>query len=152
MIRIRGTLLPEHILLNLITQTREEALQQVCESLRSDTRISDWEGFLRGLRKHEAAGKVNLQYGLTLPHIRTAAVTKILMAFGRLTHPLQEKEGPLQFVVLVGIPLAMDADYLRLVGTLMRVFRSEKLRGKLLYAQKPSDILEILEKGETGLE
>ncbi len=70
MIRIRGTLLPEHILLNITPKSREEAVQQLAESLRSDTRISDWQEFLRALRKHEAAGKVNLEYGLTLPHIR----------------------------------------------------------------------------------
>jgi mannitol/fructose-specific phosphotransferase system IIA component (Ntr-type) len=152
MIRIRGTLLPEHVLLSVTANSREETIQQLSESLRSDTRISDWQEFLRALRKCEAAGKVNLQYGLTLPHVRTSAVTKMLMAFGRLTDPLQEKDGPLQFVVVVGIPRAMDAEYLRLVGTLMRVFRNEKLRQKLLRAQNPADIINIFEKGETGID
>lgn len=146
MIRIRDTLHAEHVLLSLTAQTREEALELVWESLRSDPRISDWESFLRDLRRYEAAGKINLQYSLTLRHIRTSAVTEMLMAFGRLTRPLQEKDGPLQFVVLVGIPLAMDADYLRLVGTLMRVFRSEKLREKLLRSQNSSDIIHIFER------
>ena len=152
MIRIRGTLLPEHVLLGLAATSRVEAVQQVAESLRSDTRISDWQEFLRALGKQEATGKVNLQYGLTLPHVRTMSVTKMLMAFGRLTRPLEEATGPLQFVTLIGIPRAMDAEYLRLVGTLMRVFRNEKLRRKLLLAGKPAEIIQIFEKGETGRE
>jgi mannitol/fructose-specific phosphotransferase system IIA component (Ntr-type) len=151
MIRIRDALLPEHILLNLTAQTREEALQLVCELLRSDPGISDWETFLRDFRKYEASGKINLEYSLTLRHIRTSAITEMLMAFGRLTRPLQMTEGLIQFVVLAGIPLTMDAEYLRLVGTLMRVFRSEKLRGKLLHAQNPSAVIQIFEKGETGI-
>jgi mannitol/fructose-specific phosphotransferase system IIA component (Ntr-type) len=150
MIRIRGTLLQEHILLGLAAASREESVQKVSQSLRSDTRISDWKDFLRALAKHEAAGKVNLHYGLTLPHVRTSAVTKMLMAFARLSDPLPEKDGPLQFVMLVGIPRAMDAEYLRLVGTFMRVFRNEKLRHKLLYAPHPGDIIDIFETGETG--
>ena len=72
------------------------------------------------------------------------------MAFGRLTDPLQEKEGPLQFVVLVGIPRAMDAEYLRLLGTLMRVFRNEKLRQKLLLAQIPPISFRSLRKVKPG--
>ena len=32
--------------------------------------------------------------------------------------PVQEPDGPVRFVVVVGIPETMDADYLRLVGTL----------------------------------
>ena len=152
MIRIRETLLPEHVLLGLTASSRVEAIRQVAGSLRSDTRISDWQEFLRALRKCEVVGKVNLQHGLTLPHVRTAAVTKMLMAFGRLTEPVQEKDGPLQFLVIVGIPRAMDAEYLRLVGTLMRVFRNENLRQKLLHAQEAAEIIKIFEKGETETE
>ena len=152
MIRIRETLFPEHILLNIAAYSRENAIEQLADSLRSDTRITDWQEFLAALRNHEAVGKVNLRDGLTLAPVRTSAVTKMLMAFGRLTHPLQEKEGPLQFVVLVGIPGAMDSEYLRLVGTLMRVFRNDQLREKLLHAEVPADIIKIFEKGETGME
>ncbi len=148
MIRIRGTLLPEHILLDIDGTSREEAIRQLVESLRSDTRIADRQNFLRALHKREAAGKVNLPGGLTVPHVRTAAVTKMVMAFGRLAQPLQGKDDSLVFIVLVGIPLAMDAEYLRLVGTLMRVFRNEKLRHKLLHVTDPSDIIRIFEKGE----
>jgi fructose PTS system EIIA component len=151
MIRIQETLLPENILLDVTAKSQEEAVQQISESLRSDTRISDWQDFLRTLRKCEAAGKVNLEHGLTLLHVRTSTVTKMLMAFGRLTQPLQGKDGPLQFLVLVGIPRAMDAEYLRLVGTLMRVFRNEKLRQKLLYARYSGDVIKIFEKGETEM-
>jgi fructose PTS system EIIBC or EIIC component len=152
MIRVRGTLFPEHILLGLTARSREEIYRQLAESLRSDTRISDWKEFWRILAERDAAGKVYLQYGLTLPHVRSSVVTKMLMAFARLAEPLQESDGPLQFVVLVGIPRAMDAEYLRLIGTLMRVFRNEKLRQKLFTAQKSSEILQIFERGETGRE
>jgi mannitol/fructose-specific phosphotransferase system IIA component (Ntr-type) len=152
MIRIREILLPENILLGMTAPSEEEAIRQLSESLRSDTRISDWQGFLRDLSKRQAAGKVNLQYGLALAHIRTAAVTKMLMAFWRLTDPLPEQDRPLQFVVLIGIPRTVDAEYLRLVGTLMRVFREAKLRQKLLLAQNPAEIIQIFERGETGRE
>jgi mannitol/fructose-specific phosphotransferase system IIA component (Ntr-type) len=46
----------------------------------------------------------------------------------------------------------MDAEYLRLVGTLMRVFRHEKLRQQLLQASDAADIIHIFEKGETRRE
>jgi mannitol/fructose-specific phosphotransferase system IIA component (Ntr-type) len=152
MIRVRGTLLPEHVLLDLTARSREEIIRQLSASLRSDTRISDWKGFLGALAEREATGKVNLHFGLTLPHVRTSSVTKMLMAFARLAEPLPQKDGPLQFAVLIGIPRAMDAEYLRIVGILMRVFRNEKLRQKLLLAHKPSEIIQIFEKGETGRE
>ena len=146
MIRIRGTLLAENVLLDLDVKSRAEAVQRVTESLRADFRISNWQEFLRALRAREAVGKVNLEHGLTLPHVRTSAVTKMLMAFGRTTEPIQDENVPIQFVVLVGIPETMDSDYLRLVGTLMRVFREDALRHKLLYAQDSAEILRVFER------
>ena len=152
MIRVRGTLLPENVLLDLTTRSREGIIGELSASLRSDTRISDWKEFLRALAEKEAAGKVNLHFGLNLRHVRTSAVTKMLMAFGRLAEPITLRDGLLQFAVVIGIPRTMDAEYLRIVGILMRVFRSEKRRQKLLLAQKPAEIIQIFEDGEIGRE
>jgi mannitol/fructose-specific phosphotransferase system IIA component (Ntr-type) len=152
MIRIRGTLLPDHILLDLTAHSRDEAVRQLVESLRSDTRVADLQKFSQALRKRDDAGKVKLEYGLAVPHVRTAAVTKMVMAFGRLKEPVQDSGGPISSIVLVGIPETMDAEYLRLVGTLMRVFRSEKLRKKILMAEKPAQIIDLFERVETGEE
>ncbi len=151
MIRIRETLLPEQILLNMMVPSRPEAIQKLFASLRSDTRISDGPEFSRALAKSEAARKTNLQDLVALTHVRTSSVIKMLMAFGRLVRPLEEKGGAMQFVVLVGIPREMDAEYLRLVGNLMRVFRNEKLREKLQEANDPAEIIQIFETGEMAI-
>ena len=147
MMRIRGTLLPENILLDLNVRSRAEALQKVVETLRGDFRISNWEEFAGTLRAREAVGKVNLEFGLTLPHVRTSAVTKMVMGLGRTTEPVLDDHVPIQFVILVGIPKAMDLEYLRLVGMLMRVFRDDRLRRDLLHAEDAEQILAVFERG-----
>jgi mannitol/fructose-specific phosphotransferase system IIA component (Ntr-type) len=152
MIRIRGTLLPDHVLLGLTANSRDDAVRELLESLRLDLRVTDWREFSRALRERDAAGKVTLGSGLAIPHVRTATVTKMVMAFGRLKEPVQETDGPVQFMILVGIPRTMDAEYLRLVGILMRAFRSAKLRDELLHAEKSGRIIDIFERVETGAE
>jgi PTS system fructose-specific IIC component len=152
MIRIRETLLPDHVLLSLSAHSRDEAVQQLVESLRSDARVTDWQKFCQAFLRRETAGKMQLEYGLAMSHVRTSAVTKMVMAFGRLKEPVQDTDGAFWFVVLAGIPETMDAEYLRLVGTLMRVFRSEKLRDKFRRAKKPAEIIDIFERVETGAE
>jgi PTS system fructose-specific IIC component len=151
MIRLRGTLLPDHILLDLDSGSREEAIRRVAETLRSDPRVADGPQFFRKLKERDANAKINLQYGVTVPHARTSSVTGMVMAFGRLKEPVLEPDGTIHFVTVLGIPETMDAEYLRLVGTLMRVFRSEKLRRRLQQAEKPSQIVDIFEQGESGL-
>ena len=76
-------------------------------------------------------------------------MNNMVMAFGRTARPLYDGELPIQFVVLVGIPRMMDSEYLRLLGNLMRVFRDEQLRNKLLDAQNPAEVVQIFERGET---
>jgi mannitol/fructose-specific phosphotransferase system IIA component (Ntr-type) len=149
MIRIRGTLLPENVLLDVDAKSVDEAVRQVIESLRHDDRVSNWQEFLRNLRAREATGKTNPGLGITLPHVRTSAVNNMVMAFGRTVEPLFDGDVPIQFVVIVGIPRTMDSEYLRLLGNLMRVFRDEQLRNKLLTAENPADVIEIFERGGT---
>jgi mannitol/fructose-specific phosphotransferase system IIA component (Ntr-type) len=151
MIRLRDTLRTENTQLSINAQSLEEAIHQVAELLRSDTRVNDWPDFYRALKKRDAGGKTDLGSGLALPHTRTSAVNDMVMAFGRLAVPVQGENGPIMFVLVIGIPKTMDAEYLRLVGILMRVFRNDQLRSQLENAKKPSQVLDIFEQGETEL-
>jgi mannitol/fructose-specific phosphotransferase system IIA component (Ntr-type) len=147
--RIREILLPKQILLNVNATTREEAVKAVTDSLQGDNRIIDWRGFAESLAECERSGKINIGLGLTIPHGRTHSLTSMVMAFGRLAQPIQKAPGNIRFVLVIGIPETMDADYLRLVGVLMRAFRDDSLRKTLETAKTPEQVLSAFEKGET---
>jgi mannitol/fructose-specific phosphotransferase system IIA component (Ntr-type) len=149
--RIREILLPEQILLDVKATTREEAVKEVTDSLQGDTRVIDWPRFIETLGECARSGKVNIGLGLTIPHNRTNAVTSMVMAFGRLAQPIRRGPGSIRFVLVIGIPETMDADYLRLVGVLMRAFRDKELRKTLEIAETPEEVLLAFEKGETRL-
>jgi mannitol/fructose-specific phosphotransferase system IIA component (Ntr-type) len=151
MIRIREILLPKQILLNVKATTREEAITEVSDSLKGDNRIIDWPGFTHSLGECERSSKVNTGLGLTIPHGRTDSVTSMVMAFGRLAQPIRRGPASIRFVLAIGIPETMDADYLRLVGVLMRAFRDANLRKALENAKTPEAVLATFEKGETQL-
>ncbi|MGA7128926.1 MAG: PTS sugar transporter subunit IIA [Chthoniobacterales bacterium] len=149
--RIRETLLPKQILLDVNATTREEAIKEVTDSLRGDNRIVDWPGFVETLAECARSQKVNIGLGLTIPHNRTDTVTSMVMAFGRLAQPIRRGQASIRFVLVIGIPETMDADYLRLVGVLMRAFREKELRKTLETAETPEEVLSAFEKGETRL-
>jgi mannitol/fructose-specific phosphotransferase system IIA component (Ntr-type) len=151
MIRTREILLPKQILLNVKATTREEALTAVSDSLKGDNRIIDWPAFTHCLGECERSSKVNMGLGLTIPHGRSDSVTSMVMAFGRLAQPIHRGPASIRFVLVIGIPETMDADYLRLVGVLMRAFRDNHLRNALETAETPEEVLATFEKGETQL-
>jgi mannitol/fructose-specific phosphotransferase system IIA component (Ntr-type) len=149
--RIREILLPEQILLDVKATTREEAVKEVTDSLQGDNRVIDWPRFTETLAECARSGKVNIGLGLTIPHNRTNTVTSMVMAFGRLAQPIRRGPGSIRFVLVIGIPETMDADYLRLVGVLMRAFRDKELLKTLESAETPEEVLLVFEKGETRL-
>jgi fructose PTS system EIIA component len=151
MIRIKEILFPENIVLGLDAKTREEAVHAVAKTLRGDSRIKDWSVFYKTLSESDRSAQTNCRLGLTIPHNRTDSVTAMVMAFGRLQAPLQTFLQEIRCVVVLGIPETMDAEYLRLVGVLMRVFRDDQLRTALDAASTPEEVLKVFEEGETRL-
>lgn len=151
MIRIKEILLAEDILLGLDAKTREEAVHAVAKTLRGDSRITDWPLFYKTLSESDRSAQTNCRLGLTIPHNRTDRVTAMVMAFARLQAPLKNFLHEIRYVVVLGIPETMDADYLRLVGVLMRVFRDDQLRNALDSASTPEEVLKVFEEGETRL-
>jgi mannitol/fructose-specific phosphotransferase system IIA component (Ntr-type) len=151
MIRLKEILLADNIVLDLDVKAREEAVHAVAKTLRGDSRIADWPLFYRTLSESDRSAQTNCELGLTIPHNRTDTVTAMVMAFGRLKAPLKTFFHEIRYVVVIGIPETMDADYLRLVGVLMRVFRDDQLRSALDSASSPREILKVFEEGETRL-
>ena len=151
MIRIKEILFSEHILLGLEAKTREEAVHAIAKTLRGDSRITNWPLFYKTLSESDRSAQTNCRLGLTIPHNRTDSVTAMVMAFGRLKAPLKISLDDIRYMVVIGIPETMDADYLRLVGVLMRVFRDDRLRAALDSASTPGDILQVFDEGETRL-
>jgi mannitol/fructose-specific phosphotransferase system IIA component (Ntr-type) len=149
--RIREILLPKQILLNVKAATRDEAIKVVADSLNGDNRIIDWPRFETTLSECQRSSKINVGLGLTIPHNRTNSVTSMVMAFGRLAQPIHRGPASIRFVLVIGIPETMDADYLRLVGVLMRAFRDPELLKTLETAMTPEEVLSAFEKGETRL-
>lgn len=147
--RIREILFANQILLNVTAATREEAIKAVTDSLKGDNRIIDWPRFETSLAECQRSGKINIGLGLTIPHNRTNSVTSMVMAFGRLAQSIRRGPASIRFILVIGIPETMDADYLRLVGVLMRAFKDPELRKALETAKTPEEVLSAFEKGET---
>jgi mannitol/fructose-specific phosphotransferase system IIA component (Ntr-type) len=148
MIRLRAALRPEHIVLDLNAATLADAIPRLAEPLRGDPRVAAWLELVEAWDARARTPGVHLKYGVVLVHARTKAVVDFVMAFGRLQTPVVEHGEPIRFILLIGIPTAMDAEYARLVGVLMRVLRDERLCGGFLEAKRPEEVLAILERGK----
>lgn len=151
MIRLRAALESSQIVLDLEAVTFSEAIRKLAETLRSDPRVGSWPELLSAWQVKVDNPVVPVRTGVAFLHARTRAVSELVMSFGRLRKPLPERGELIQFILLMGIPKAIDAEYARILGALMRVLRDQRLCTAFQNAERPEDVLAILDRAEAAV-
>jgi mannitol/fructose-specific phosphotransferase system IIA component (Ntr-type) len=151
MITISDALTPEHVKINLTAGSFEDALTTLVASLKNDERVDDWATLVAGLRANPPC-KVSevAEFGICIPHARTNAVTSMVMSAGRCDAPLflPDCDRPIRYFFCIGVPQTMAADYLRSVGSLMRLMTDPETENSVRDAKSPAEFVSAL----SGLE
>ena len=151
MIPLRAALEPGQIVLDLEAVALPEAVRKLAETLRSDPRVGSWPELAAAWQAKVEGPGLPVRAGVAFVHARTKAVSELVMSFGRLHTPVADGGEPIQFILLIGIPKAIDAEYARLVGALMRVLRDQRLCNAFRGAKRPEEVLTILERAEAAV-
>jgi mannitol/fructose-specific phosphotransferase system IIA component (Ntr-type) len=151
MMRFRAALESAQIVLDLEAATLAEAIRKLAETLRSDPRVGSWRDLVAAWEAKASSHVVPVRTGVVFIHTRTKAVSDLVMSFGRLHTPVPDDGELIGFIFLMGIPTAIDAEYARLVGALMRVLRDQRLCEAFHDAKRPEDVQAILERAETAV-
>lgn len=154
MISLSDILLPEHINLRLDAHNESTAVEELLFPLRGDIRISDWEAFRASVLDRAApAVATDNGCGIVIAHGRTNSVNSLVMAAGRSTNgiPSPHISEPVRLVFVVGIPTALNQDYLRVVGTIARLCGKPDSLQKLLHAPTAREFLDLLLAWENKL-
>jgi mannitol/fructose-specific phosphotransferase system IIA component (Ntr-type) len=146
MITIADILSPKHILVGLKAETRARALSKVADLLERDERLTDWDQFYNGIMAGAACITNDFGAGICIAHVRSKAVHEMVMAVAQSPGGIlfEESGVRIHLIVVIGVPLALASDYLRIIGALARIFRTEKGEAALLGASTPQELLERL--------
>jgi mannitol/fructose-specific phosphotransferase system IIA component (Ntr-type) len=153
MTTIADILHPQDIDLELKTANQEEAINHVASLLKEDERIIDWNAFYKGLRSAEPCVAAAGGTEICIPHTRTDSVTGMVMSAGRAPKgiPVKGTDVPVHFVFVIGVPLALAADYLRIIGALARIFKDPAAKRALRQAPAAAEFLHLLASAEMKL-
>ena len=146
MITIADILSPKHILLDLQAETQKRSIARVADLLDGDERVEDWERFCDGVIAGSACMANESESAICIAHVRSNAVNEMVMAVGRSVKGIPFDEGKMRvhLVFVIGVPVALASDYLRIIGALARIFRSTKGEETLLSAPTREAFLERL--------
>src|SRR5439155_11576496 len=90
---------------------------------------------------------------ICIPHARTNGVSAMVMSVGQSRPGIAfpESQGKIHYIFTIGVPVALAADYLRIVGALARIFRDKGAEKELRQAKKGEDFVAILARREMKL-
>ena len=153
MITIADILNPEQIDLDLKMSNQEEAVNHVAALLREDERVTDWNVFYQGLSSTRPCLADAEGTEVCIPHTRTDSVTGMVMSAGRSQTGIfvPGAASAIHFVFVIGVPQALAADYLRIIGALARIFKGGPAKDRLRKAETAGEFLQLLASAEMKL-
>ncbi|HVE16702.1 MAG TPA: PTS sugar transporter subunit IIA, partial [Chthoniobacterales bacterium] len=137
---------PADVNLALRADTKSAAVEEVLAQLRGDARVANWEELRRVVLERDAPAIEHEGRTICIAHGRTKAVTALTMAAGKSEEGFVCPETKLRVNLLfvAGIPVAMDSEYLRLVGAIVRVCRDAGQMEELMTAPDGEGFVELL--------
>ena len=139
--------------LALRADEKNAAIEEVLSLLRGDERVSNWEELRNAVIARDAPPIEHEGRVICIAHGRTRAVSELVVAAGRSDAGIFCPETKLRVNLLfvVGIPAAVDSEYLRLVGSIARVCSDSRQMTELLSAPDADAFVECLTAGSARL-
>lgn len=154
MITVADILHADHVALGVAARTPRAAIDEVAELLKNDVAVIDWPALLAGV--HASAPCLPETVGgfaICLPHTRGECVSTMVMSVGRSLDgiPFAGVDVPVRYIFCIGVPRELAADYLRIVGLLVRVFKDPAAERELRAAATPTEFIALLSRREAKL-
>ncbi len=141
---------PDCVVLGLEAETGEAAIRALQGELGAAAGgVADEATFLTDLLERARLASVCIAPEVAMPHARTAAVERMVLAVGRTAQKCAfDAEHPgVRLVFLIGTPKESAAEYLRMVAALSRMLRTATVRQGLLAATNEAEFLAWLARG-----
>jgi PTS system fructose-specific IIC component len=140
---------PDAIFFDLAGADKFDVIHQIIQRMSHLPAIQDAAVFEEEVLRREKEIPTGLLFGAALPHARSKAVSEIVMAFARLEKGVnfsaQDKKKA-RLIFLFGVPNDQINEYLKLVAKLCRLLKGRTFRQNLLGAQKPQEVIKLLQE------
>lgn len=141
---------PDIVVLDLHAHTGPEAIRALHRRLSVATdAVLDPPRFLGELLDRAALGSVCIATDVALPHARTAAVSRPVLAVGRAGGDIafDATHAAVRLVFLIGTPREAATEYLRIAAAVARLLRDGLRRAALFAASTEEEFRRVFSGG-----
>jgi len=147
-------LAPSRIRVGLSADAKSEAIDALIDLLAGHEAIRNLDDVRVAVREREEKMSTGVGKGLGLPHAKTPAATDTVLAFATTDAPVNFEavdDVPVRLLLLLVGPEEHKSQHIRILGRISRLASREALRDRLVAADTPQEILDILRAGEQAL-
>ncbi len=140
-------LFPEAVRLALDSEEAEASLEELLQLLRHDTRVGDWAQFSQAIGERPPFPLcIHEEAAVIIYHARTNAVHDLVMAAGRSSKGIffEKRAGRASLIFVIGIPHALNNDYLRIMGSIARLCKDDAFLQNLLSLKTTEEFIKLL--------
>ena len=138
---------PELMVSSMESQTKEEALSELCERLELEGFIDDAARILDQALAREAIASTSVDNGLAFPHVRGVEGGGLTISLGISKKGIRFEENSrrlTRIIFFMVIPTAASAFYLKLLSGLTQSFREQENREKLMGCETSAELWKML--------
>lgn len=136
------------IKMDLKSEDKDSVIKEMIEIMAKNEIITDKEEVIKKAMEREAKGTTGVGKGVAIPHVKSDAVKRPAVAFGRSDKgidygSMDEKLSHLFF--LITVPEESHDEHLKLLAQLSRNLVHDDFRDSLLEAKDAEEVMNILE-------
>ncbi|MBZ4686607.1 MAG: hypothetical protein PWQ96_669 [Clostridia bacterium] len=140
---------PEFIKMELASQDKKGVIEELVQVLEDNNVIFDREIVLNGVMEREKKGTTGVGNGVAIPHVKSNAVKKPAIVFGKSRKGIEYESldgKPAYLFFLIAVPEESDNQHIKLLSTLSRMLVHEDFREALSKADTPAAIREVVRR------
>ena len=141
----------DRIKIPLEATTKDDLLRELVDVLSNAKRGDDQEEILRAVREREAVLSTGIGHGVAIPHGKSAAVSELRMAAGRVAAPVEfdALDGqPVELLFLLVGPETAAGPHIKALSRISRIVRKDEVRDRLIAARDANEFLRALQEAE----
>lgn len=144
-------LIENKILLNMKAKDSQGAIEELTELIDDKVPSVNKKALVNDLMEREKLGSTGIGKGIAIPHVRTDAVERVVVAFGRSEkgvdfNALDDK--PVHLFFLIASPENSENEYLNTLARVSRLLKKDQFREELLEAESNEAIIALFRDKE----
>jgi PTS system fructose-specific IIC component len=139
------------ILLNIEGNQKEQAIDQLVDSLYAAGKISNKADYKAAILKREEQSTTGIGEGIAIPHAKVAAVKEAAIAFGKSASGVdyQSLDGqPAHLFFMIAAPEGANNTHLEALARLSGMLMNEEVRKELINANSADEVLIIIDRND----